>query len=200
MSGISQAVGLVTSLPSHLEIKIFEKKSSLGGVWRDALWPGAGESHQTGSFLPPTIFRFSPPPPCTPLVPPYRRTLIALSPLSSPSLTEIAFLCPAGVDVPIHLYSLYSDPKADWTTTYAEQPEVLAYYDGLVDKYHLRGNFAFDTEYVGSEWHDSTQSHTLTLRRSDGSTYTHEAEIIISANGLCSPFPFFPYLFESTCA
>lgn len=139
--------------------------------------------------------------PRSPLTPPWRRTLISFSPPSSPSLTEVAFLCLAGVDVPIHLYSLYSDPKTDWTTTYAEQPEVLAYYDALVDKYHLRGNFAFDTEYVGSEWHDSTQSHTLTLRRSDGSTYTHDAEIIISANGVCS-IPFFlPLSFsDRSCA
>lgn len=41
----------------------------------------------------------------------------------------------AGVDVPIHLYSLYSDLNPEWDTVFASQPEVLAYWEKLVDKH-----------------------------------------------------------------
>jgi cation diffusion facilitator CzcD-associated flavoprotein CzcO len=109
--------------------QIFEKRSSLGGVWRDAKWPGAG------------------------------------------------------VDVPIHLYSLFSDLKSDWTTLFAEQPEVLAYWESLVDKHSLRRDVILDTEYVGSEWISSEQHHAISFRRSDGSTFEYSANVIISANG-----------------
>ena len=33
----------------------------------------------------------------------------------------------AGVDIPVHLYSLYSDSKADWPNVFASQEEMLRY-------------------------------------------------------------------------
>lgn len=41
----------------------------------------------------------------------------------------------AGVDVPIHLYSLGSDLKPDWPDKYAAQPDVLAYWESLIDRH-----------------------------------------------------------------
>ena len=40
----------------------------------------------------------------------------------------------AGVDIPIHLYSLYSDPKNDWDHVFADQQQVLAYLNECIDK------------------------------------------------------------------
>jgi cation diffusion facilitator CzcD-associated flavoprotein CzcO len=40
----------------------------------------------------------------------------------------------AGVDIPIHLYSLYSDPKSDWDRVFAEQREVLEYLNNCIEK------------------------------------------------------------------
>jgi cation diffusion facilitator CzcD-associated flavoprotein CzcO len=37
--------------------------------------------------------------------------------------------------VPIHLYSLYSDPKSDWKKVYADQSELLEYLEGLIEKH-----------------------------------------------------------------
>jgi len=39
----------------------------------------------------------------------------------------------------VHLYSLYSDLNSDWSEYYASQPEVLAYWERLVDK-HSQSN------------------------------------------------------------
>jgi cation diffusion facilitator CzcD-associated flavoprotein CzcO len=113
----------------HCLEQLFEKRSSLGGVWRDAKWPGAG------------------------------------------------------VDVPIHLYSLFSDLKSDWSRVFAEQPEVLAYWESLVDKHSLRGNIVLRTEYVESSWDSRDQRHVIKLRRDDGFEFEHRANVIISANG-----------------
>ena len=40
----------------------------------------------------------------------------------------------AGVDIPIHLYSLYSDPKDDWETVFADQKQVLDYLNDCIVK------------------------------------------------------------------
>lgn len=41
----------------------------------------------------------------------------------------------AGVDIPIHLYSLYSDTVGDWKNVFAEQKDVLSYLEGLIAKH-----------------------------------------------------------------
>lgn len=101
----------------------------------------------------------------------------------------------AGVDVPIHLYSLYSDLSPEWDTVYASQPEVLAYWEGLVDKYELRATFLFQNEFVGSDWDESTQAHTVHVRNTaTGSKTKLHANVLISAAGpLAKPtFPKIP--------
>jgi cation diffusion facilitator CzcD-associated flavoprotein CzcO len=40
----------------------------------------------------------------------------------------------AGVDIPIHLYSLYSDPKSDWDKVFADQKDVLSYLNDCITK------------------------------------------------------------------
>lgn len=89
----------------------------------------------------------------------------------------------AEVDVPIHLYSLWSDTVGSWPSYYATQPEVLAYWNTLIDKHHLRSRIILNTEYVESAWIEKKQHHEIKLRRRDGTTYTHNANVIISANG-----------------
>jgi cation diffusion facilitator CzcD-associated flavoprotein CzcO len=41
----------------------------------------------------------------------------------------------AGVDIPIHLYSLYSDPKSDWSHVFANQEQVLGYLNECIEKH-----------------------------------------------------------------
>ncbi|GFZ49896.1 hypothetical protein JCM24511_07299 [Saitozyma sp. JCM 24511] len=94
----------------------------------------------------------------------------------------------AGVDIPIHLYSLYSDPKSDWDRVFAEQREVLEYLNNCIEKNGLSQNFVFRTTYLSSEWDAASQTHTLTLQPASGPSYTHITDILISANGpLCTP-------------
>lgn len=90
----------------------------------------------------------------------------------------------AGVDVPIHLYALDTDLEPDWKDYFAFQPEVLAYWNRLVDKYDLRSSFIFNSEYVGSHWDETTQTHTVTIRNTNTKAQTElETEVLISATG-----------------
>ena len=43
----------------------------------------------------------------------------------------------AACDVPSHLYSFSFAPKTDWTRKFAEQPEILGYFESLVDSHGL---------------------------------------------------------------
>jgi cation diffusion facilitator CzcD-associated flavoprotein CzcO len=115
----------------------------------------------------------------------------------------------AGVDIPIHLYSLWNAPKADWSRVYAEQPEVLRYLTGLIEEHgkylglpeisryvslstyiaDLSDYFVYNTTYLSSTWNPQTCIHTIQLQPSDSPTpITHTSQILISANGpLSSP-------------
>jgi cation diffusion facilitator CzcD-associated flavoprotein CzcO len=90
----------------------------------------------------------------------------------------------AGVDVPIHLYSLYSDLSPEWDSVFASQPEVLAYWERLVDKHELRDTFLFHNEFVGSDWDAATQTHTVHVRNvNTGARTKLTANVLISAAG-----------------
>jgi cation diffusion facilitator CzcD-associated flavoprotein CzcO len=39
----------------------------------------------------------------------------------------------AGVDIPIHLYSLYFAPKTDWKRVFASQKEVMDYLEEVIE-------------------------------------------------------------------
>lgn len=60
---------------------------------------------------------------------------------------------------------------------------MLAYWNTLIDKHRLRSRIILDTEYISSSWDEAKQQHTLVLKHKDGTTYKHEANVIISANG-----------------
>lgn len=118
----------------------------------------------------------------------------------------------AGVDIPIHLYSLGRAPRHDWRTVFASQAEVLDYLERLIDDHSqsaagpvlrtssstqanalfllarhvdLGSNFSYNTEYVSSSWDADKQQHVVTVRPSDssGTAYTLSANVLISANG-----------------
>lgn len=106
----------------------------------------------------------------------------------------------ASVDVPIQLYSLWSDP-VQWKSFYASQPEVLAYWLSLIDKHKLADRIHTDTEVVRAVWNDQAAEYEVTLRRSGRrrgtgadkeeedkeeakeQEWTVKANVLISANG-----------------
>jgi cation diffusion facilitator CzcD-associated flavoprotein CzcO len=85
----------------------------------------------------------------------------------------------AGCDVPSHLYSFSFAPKVDWSRRYAYQPEILGYFEGLVERYGLGPHLRLRTEVTAATWDDATSTWTVEL--GDGSTET--ADVVISGLG-----------------
>jgi cyclohexanone monooxygenase len=86
----------------------------------------------------------------------------------------------ATCDVPSHLYSFSFALNPRWSKTYATQPEILEYLEGVALKggldRHLRGNTRIDTVH----WSDPNQRWTLTT---DGGV-DHDFDAVVSAVGM----------------
>lgn len=105
----------------------------------------------------------------------------------------------AGVDIPIHLYSLYSDPSADWENVFASQREILGYLKDCVERngglmsdlaltIALRPHLRLSTTFISSRWDSQTQTHHVELEDAKGTRSTITVNVLISANGpLSSP-------------
>jgi cation diffusion facilitator CzcD-associated flavoprotein CzcO len=81
-------------------------------------------------------------------------------------------------DVPSLLYSLADAPKADWTRTFAPQPEIEEYLASVADASGLRRLIRFGTEVVEATWEASLSRWTL---QTTGGEMT--ADVLILATG-----------------
>jgi len=85
-------------------------------------------------------------------------------------------------DVPVHWYSLSTELKPDWTTYYANQPEILDYWKVLAKKHHLYSKIRFETTVDCATWNEEKQHWQLEISH-HGQKETFTAEIVISAAG-----------------
>ncbi|KAF7973421.1 hypothetical protein HWV62_15231 [Athelia sp. TMB] len=97
-----------------------------------------------------------------------------------------------GSDVPGHWYSLSSELNPNWSSYFAEQPELRAYWEGIWRKHGLGSHTVFNTSITLSEWDDQRKLWKCTgVNSKTGETVIHEAEILVNAiGGFMSPnFP-----------
>ncbi len=85
----------------------------------------------------------------------------------------------AACDVPSHLYSFSFAPKTDWTRKFPEQPEILGYFESLVDDHALAPHLRFGTTVVAATWQD--EDATWDLELGDGEHVT--ADVVVSGLG-----------------
>jgi len=83
-------------------------------------------------------------------------------------------------DVQSALYSFTWEIKPDWTRPYAPQPEILAYLEGIAEKYGVLPHCRFGTEVVGATWDEL--SATWHLETASGEVL--EVDIVVSAIGM----------------
>lgn len=88
----------------------------------------------------------------------------------------------ARVDVANHFYCYSFEPNNSWGHYFAEQPELRAYFAGLVTKHGLEKHIRWGTEVTDAAWDEASGTWTLTLR-GDGSTSTLAARAVITAVG-----------------
>ena len=85
----------------------------------------------------------------------------------------------AACDVPSHFYSFSFAPNPDWSRKWAKQPEILEYFEGLVDRFSLGDRLRFGTEVAEATWSD--EDCRWSVRTTDGDTY--EADVVVSGLG-----------------
>jgi len=89
----------------------------------------------------------------------------------------------ARVDVGNHLYCYSFEPTDQWTHFFAEQPELQAYFQTVMDKYDIGRHVLWETEVTEASWDDDTATWSVTARDRTGVTTTLTARAVISAVG-----------------
>ena len=85
----------------------------------------------------------------------------------------------AACDVPSHLYSYSFARKPDWTKTYAEQPEILRYFEDCAERFGISApRAAPHPHHVGALGRGARRWR---LTDADGGVY--EADVLVSAVG-----------------
>jgi cation diffusion facilitator CzcD-associated flavoprotein CzcO len=83
-------------------------------------------------------------------------------------------------DIPSHLYSFSFEVKRDWSRPYASQPAILAYMEGLAEKYALLPHCRFGSAVRAATWNEGRARWTLELEAGEAI----EADIVVSAMGM----------------
>ena len=88
----------------------------------------------------------------------------------------------ARVDVANHLYCYSFEPSNHWQHFFAEQPELAAYFDEVMQRHELHSDVRWNTEVLSADWDGATATWTVTVRTAAG-TETLTAHAIITAVG-----------------
>ena len=89
----------------------------------------------------------------------------------------------ARVDVGNHFYCYSFEPSDQWTEFFAQQPELQAYFEGVMTKHGIAPHVRWETEVLGAEWDDTDATWSVRVRAADGSHDTLVARAVISAVG-----------------
>jgi 4-hydroxyacetophenone monooxygenase len=89
----------------------------------------------------------------------------------------------ARVDVGNHFYCYSFEPSDHWTEFFARQPELQAYFEGVVERHGLAEHIRWQTEVSALRWDDASASWSVEVVDADGSRSTIDARAVISAVG-----------------
>ncbi|KAJ7494237.1 hypothetical protein B0H11DRAFT_929851 [Mycena galericulata] len=94
-------------------------------------------------------------------------------------------------DIAIHLYSLSTDLKPDWTHSHASQPEIQDYWLQIAHKHDLYPKIIFNRKVISAKWDMRSQTYEIISEDLEGNQVSLTATILISAIGLLQ-IPKFP--------
>jgi 4-hydroxyacetophenone monooxygenase len=89
----------------------------------------------------------------------------------------------ARVDIGSHQYCYSFEPIDHWSEYYCQQPELRAYFEGVVEKYGLAPHCHFGARVVALTWDEPSARWKVRIQTADGSEETLEARFVISAVG-----------------
>jgi cation diffusion facilitator CzcD-associated flavoprotein CzcO len=93
----------------------------------------------------------------------------------------------AACDVPSHLYSYSFARKPDWSKTYADQPEILRYFEECAERFDIARHVRPNTRITSAHWNEKERRWRLT----DAAGGAYEADVLVSAVGTFAT-PSFP--------
>ncbi len=88
----------------------------------------------------------------------------------------------ARVDVANHLYCYSFESSNHWQHFFAEQPELAAYFDAVMDRHDLRPHVRWNTEVLAARWDDDSATWRVQVRTPEG-VETMTADAVITAVG-----------------
>jgi 4-hydroxyacetophenone monooxygenase len=97
----------------------------------------------------------------------------------------------ARVDVGNHFYCYSFEPADHWSEFFAQQPELQAYFQAVMERHHITDHVRFNTEVTQAVWDDDRLIWSVVVRNPDGSQETLRARAVISAVGQLNQ-PFIP--------
>jgi 4-hydroxyacetophenone monooxygenase len=89
----------------------------------------------------------------------------------------------ARVDVGNHFYCYSFEPTDQWTHYFAEQPELQAYFQRVMDKCDIGRHVLWETEVTEAAWDDASATWSVRARDRNGAMTTLSARAVISAVG-----------------
>ena len=89
----------------------------------------------------------------------------------------------ARVDVGNHFYCYSFEPTDQWTHFFAEQPELQAYFQTVMDRHDIGNHVLWETEVTEASWDDACATWTVRARDRNGATTELSARAVISAVG-----------------
>ena len=78
----------------------------------------------------------------------------------------------ARVDVGNHFYCYSFEPTDEWTHFFAEQPELQAYFQRVMDKHDIGRHVRWETEVTEAVWDDAAATWAVTVRDRTGAMTT----------------------------
>jgi cation diffusion facilitator CzcD-associated flavoprotein CzcO len=87
----------------------------------------------------------------------------------------------AACDVPSHLYSFSFAPKVDWSRKYSPQPEILSYFESLVDDFDLGPHLRTGHEVTALVW--QRDHWDVSVRSADGVERVESFDVVVSGLG-----------------
>lgn len=89
----------------------------------------------------------------------------------------------ARVDVGNHFYCYSFEPTDQWTHFFAEQPELQAYFQTVMDRYDIERHVLWETEVTEACWDAASATWTVRAVDRNGATTELSARAVISAVG-----------------
>jgi 4-hydroxyacetophenone monooxygenase len=89
----------------------------------------------------------------------------------------------ARVDVGNHFYCYSFEPSDHWSEFFAQQPELQAYFEAVMERHGVTDHVRFDTEVTSAVWTVTAQVPLLSSHTAGGEQETLRARAVISAVG-----------------